>query len=296
MIKNGHYIKDTPDQDYLLECFDYNKDTGALVRKRRPLHHFKDIQTCNKWNGCNADRIVYSKGKDGYIRVNLDDSNYKAHRLIWKMYYGVEPDCYLDHINGNKEDNRIENLRDIDNTQNQRNITKLGVRNKSGYTGVSFNKDVGKWKSELRDGEGVVFLGYYFTKEEAALERELKAVELYGEEFYYANEKNKILLEELKTKAENLKTTILLPKIRSTVTNKLGYNGVEQTKGGRFRAAFAKQGCGCFDTVEEAALAYEYKLIEVYGKLCLLYNSLANSSLLFNTKALNILYDIGFSL
>lgn len=70
-----------------------------------------------------------------------------AHRIIWEMVYGECPDV-IDHINGDKHDNRLVNLRNVDRAENMRN-RKLNKRNKSGINGVSTRKD-GKWLVVIR--------------------------------------------------------------------------------------------------------------------------------------------------
>ena len=261
---SNNRLNELPEQNYLLECFRYDEETGKLYWKERPRYHFDSpigAYRSNRYFNKEAGSLT-----NGYLLIRLDGKRYQAHRVIWMIVKGTEPNGFIDHINGNKLDNIIENLRDVSCGENNVNRHKLRKDNTTGYLGVVYLEITDTYHASIQYCGKSISIGRYKYLEEAALAYQLKYLELYGEEFYYANEKNKILLEELKTKAENLKTTILLPKIRSTVTNKLGYNGVEQTKGGRFRASLAKQGCGCFDTVEEAALAYEYKLIEVYGR------------------------------
>ena len=264
-IFNPSAPKDLPTQQYLQECFRHDEETGKLYWRFRPEHHFKNLVGSER-SSRYFNKEVGSSNSTRYLTVILDDKRYRLHRIIWKMYYGVEPPNIIDHINGVRNDNRICNLRGVNLSQNNINRSKLGENNTTGYVGVTYSKKTDSYLASIQHYGKNIIIGRYKYLEEAAYARELKCLELYGEEFYYRNENKKILIEELKVKVENLKLTKLIPKIRSTITNKLGYNGVEQTKGGRFRASFAKQGCGCFDTVEEAALAYEYKLIEVYGR------------------------------
>ena len=54
---------------------------------------------------------------DGYIAIGLDYAEYKAHRLIWKWHHGTDP-AILDHVNGIRHDNRIENLQEVTNREN----------------------------------------------------------------------------------------------------------------------------------------------------------------------------------
>ena len=189
------------------------------------------------------------------------------------MINGKDPEYFLDHIDGDKTNNRIENLRDTTHEENNINYHRLQSNNTTGYSGVYYVEGSDNYSAYIGYDNKKIHIGKYKHPEEAALARELKRIELYGEEFYYANEKNKILLEELKVKVEEInkeKDFSKIPKIRSTVTNKLGYNGVEQVSKNKFRAVATKDGvkypCGRYDTIEEAALAFEYKLIELYGR------------------------------
>ena len=78
----------------------------------------------------------------------INSKPYKAHRVIWKMVYGSDPH-YIDHINGDRTDNRISNLRSVTKAQNNRN-KRLRSDNKSGVTGVHWYNPRNKWRVDVR--------------------------------------------------------------------------------------------------------------------------------------------------
>jgi hypothetical protein len=123
-----------------------------------------------------ANKIEWRLSKAGYVSYRKGDARIMLHRLIAKT-----PEDYItDHINGNKLDNLISNLRVVTNKQN---VWNNGLRsdNLSGYRGVCFRKDRGTWTSEIK-AHGVKYrLGCYKTPEEAAVVYNRKAKELYGE-------------------------------------------------------------------------------------------------------------------
>ncbi|MFA6198823.1 MAG: HNH endonuclease [Bacteroidales bacterium] len=90
-------------QEYLKEHFNYNPETGEFLRKK--------------------NKIVKTIGKREYRKINIDGKFYKAHRLIWLYTYGTWPDDFIDHIDGDKHNNRIDNLRNATNSENQCNRT-----------------------------------------------------------------------------------------------------------------------------------------------------------------------------
>lgn len=71
----------------------------------------------------------------GYIQITIGGARYLAHRLAWFFEYGMWPSNQIDHINGNRSDNSIVNLRDVSNAENGRNAKRF-VTNRSGVTGV----------------------------------------------------------------------------------------------------------------------------------------------------------------
>lgn len=134
-------------QQELKELLDYNPETGIFTWKNASKRK--------------AGTSMYS----GYIRLNVNKKQYLAHRLIWLYVYGYFPK-YVDHINMNRSDNRLCNLREATNTQNQYN-KKLTKRNTSGIKGVSWFERDKNWRARLHVSGKLIHLGYFDSIEEA---------------------------------------------------------------------------------------------------------------------------------
>lgn len=119
----------------LQKVLDYDQKTGVFVwsKKRRGIKTGKPLGTDNGF---------------GYLRITVFGKSYYAHRLAWFYVYGVWPD-QIDHINGKKSDNRIENLRSVSLQQNAQNKIKAQKNNSSKVLGVSWNKKAKKWAAYI---------------------------------------------------------------------------------------------------------------------------------------------------
>lgn len=107
---------------------------------------------------------------EGYLRVRVHGKRYQAHRLAWLLSTGSWPSQQLDHINGQKTDNRIANLRECSNAQNMQNQGKSS-RNSSGVQGVSWDKRDKKWRSYICVNGTQIHIGLFETLEAAATAR-----------------------------------------------------------------------------------------------------------------------------
>lgn len=162
---------------YLNECFNYNPETGDLTWKSRPKSHFRTVKGCNIFNGQSAGKVagnsVNLNGKvyrTVYISFQNSGSRILQHRIAWSIFYGCEPVGVIDHINGNGEDNRIENLRDVTMSGNHKN-KRLTKGSESGVMGVSFMKSKGKWRARI-NSDGVEYhLGLFENIEDATAAR-----------------------------------------------------------------------------------------------------------------------------
>jgi HNH endonuclease len=151
-------MKTLPTQDYLLSILTYDKETGNLTR-----------------NGS----VVGIPNKNGYKVIRIDMILYYQHRIIYKMIHNQEPDS-IDHINMDKSDNRIENLRSCTMSQNHMNRPAYSS-NKLGIKGVI--KVGNRYKASICKNRESYYLGYFDTPELAHNAYIKKAIEIFGE-FY----------------------------------------------------------------------------------------------------------------
>lgn len=96
------------------------------------------------------------------------------------QYYGKWPEKWIDHIDGNKQNNDVNNLREVNKTQNAWN-SKEFINNKSGHKGVIWNKARQKWQAYITANKKTTHLGLYESFQEACEVRELWEDMLFGE-------------------------------------------------------------------------------------------------------------------
>lgn len=155
------YYSDKYHKDKLHNLITYNQETGEFLTPSGKL------------------KSIYFDSK-GYAFVSVKGKKLLAHRLAWALTHGECPKMHIDHIDGNKANNRISNLRICTHNQNQHN---QGIRktNKSGFKGVSWMKSVNKWQAQICSNSKVKHLGFYSSPEDAAKAYDLAAIEIHGE-------------------------------------------------------------------------------------------------------------------
>ena len=133
------------------------------------------------WTSNNKEAFTY-KGKRGYkVSTYTDETTRRtllAHRVAWAIFYGHEPIGQIDHINGDKTDNRITNLRCVTNQENSKN-TKVRKTNKSGVTGVYRHSKCDLWVAQITVDGKTHHIGSYNCIDEAKKARK-QAEETFG--------------------------------------------------------------------------------------------------------------------
>lgn len=154
--------------EVLKQHLDYVPGTGIFTRRMqaRGRKHFVGARAGSMSHGYR------------YIRVCIN--RYAEHHLAWLYVYGVWPSTELDHVNGDKGDNRIENLREASRGQNMANA---GVprTNKSGMKGVFFDAKHQHWLASMTVEKKTRYIGIYDTFEEAAKARRAAFTKQFGE-------------------------------------------------------------------------------------------------------------------
>jgi hypothetical protein len=117
----------------------------------------------------------------GYLRISIHKKLFLAHRLAWYLTTKKDPGfLQIDHINGNRLDNRISNLRAATSSQNGRN-RKVNSNNTSGFKGVYYHKKARKWTAQIKSHGRSHYLGYFDTPELAHMAYGKAAAELHGD-------------------------------------------------------------------------------------------------------------------
>jgi hypothetical protein len=147
-----------PPLDRVKELLDYDQNTGVFVwRAYRGGTAF-------------AGSIAGGINTSGHRQIKIDMQQYVAHRLAWYLVTGKEPVNEIDHINGNRDDNRYENLREATDAQNAQNRT-VQINNKSGVKGVCWYPRRSMWNAYITAFGARKTIGYFKSIEEAASAR-----------------------------------------------------------------------------------------------------------------------------
>lgn len=156
--------------------FTYDKKLGVLRwRKDRvaPLRNHVSIKA-------KKGDIAGWVNDSGYRIIMFGGKKHRATKLIWLLRYHKLPEFEIDHRNGLRCDDRLSNLREATSHQNKCN-TKLRSDNASGYKGVCWSKQQGKWRATIKTDKKQVHLGFYDDVKQAAKAYQLAAPKYHGE-------------------------------------------------------------------------------------------------------------------
>lgn len=159
----------------------YEPETGKLFwLPRTEETGGKRFRQFNK-QFAGKEALYGNSGSHGYRMGAIFNRQYLTHRVVWALVNGAWP-SRIDHINGDKTDNRIANLRVATASENARNCA-LSPRNKSGVVGVNWAKHAGKWRAAIYTKSGHRHLGYFSDIKSAADARKVAE----REEGYHPN-------------------------------------------------------------------------------------------------------------
>lgn len=162
--------KALPPSEELQKLLVYDQLTGQLFWKPRPIEHFTKASRGRTWNTRFAGTpALIIKSQRGYLTGSLNSQRVYAHRVIWKLVHGTEP-AEIDHINGDRHDNRLSNLRAVDRTTNGRNLARKS-NNTSGVNGVYWIKRDRVWGAFGKIDRKMFTIGRYATLNEASAAR-----------------------------------------------------------------------------------------------------------------------------
>jgi hypothetical protein len=162
-------MRPIPSISDLRELFSYDPVTGVLTYR---------ISKPGNWKIIKGRRASTFNKINGYRAVGINKFSYPEHRIVFAIFHGRWPQGQIDHINGVRDDNRIENLREATRSQNNQN--KAPNKNKSSK-GIRFYEATQKWQVRIRLNKISYCLGCYSDKKTAQETYNQKAKELFGE-------------------------------------------------------------------------------------------------------------------
>jgi len=159
------------------ELLDYDPATGAFIWRVRP----ETAKHVRSWNAKYAGTLAGGQPKKGrYVKFPIDGKFYSAHRVAWLIHYGNEPAEQVDHRDGERSNNAIENLREATRAQNCRNA-KRPRTNTSGHKGVQWSKSSQTWRARIKVDGKLIGLGHYKDIDAAAAAYAQAAKKHHGE-------------------------------------------------------------------------------------------------------------------
>lgn len=160
----------TPEE--IEELLSYDPETGILTWKvDRMVGMYRNVVGAKA--GDEAGGVCKTHG---YRFIKVNGRKYRSHRLAWLLHYGEWPEHQIDHINGDRADNRIENLRSVTNQQNGQAAHTPRKNVSSKYRGVYWYKSKRKWRAQIETDGKRKHIGYFDSELEAARAYDLAAI------------------------------------------------------------------------------------------------------------------------
>ena len=152
-------------------ALDYDPATGALTWRCLPPSGFESHKAFTVWGSKYPGKLALTaKNKNGYLTGKFKGKFLSAHRAAYACMLGRWPDDLIDHIDGNKENNKWENLRPVTRAENNANRARM-ANNTSGAVGVHWDKKCDRWVSKIRGS----VIGFHKSWADAVTARKLAA-------------------------------------------------------------------------------------------------------------------------
>ena len=167
--KNGERIQNI---EYLKECFGLTED-NVLYLKQRPKYHFRSYNAWERYNATVENKTeldIDAVNIGGYKVIRLNSISYVLHRVKYQLFLDrlLDDSELVDHIDRNKTNNSIDNLRVVDASVNAQNRSLLSTNKTSKFKGVHWDKDKQKWVAKIKYKSKTIYIGAFDVEEHAA--------------------------------------------------------------------------------------------------------------------------------
>jgi len=159
--RSGQMPKPLPEISLLRQLIDYNPTSGQFIWAYRPVTMFGREWKYHQWNNTHAGKECFITPRGaGYLGGCVLGVKLKSHRVAWALHHGSWPIYDIDHINHDRTDNRIANLRHVHRSENNKNRPPQ-KNNRSGFVGIAWNPECRKWKCDIGHEGANVYLGVH---------------------------------------------------------------------------------------------------------------------------------------
>ena len=148
------------DHNLVRRIIDFCPSSGVLTWKVRGDDMFSSVRVARSWNSrYSGSQAFTTVSKFGYLQGSINGKNYQAHRVAYAHFYGLDSFGFVDHIDGVKTNNSIENLRIVTHHQNMQNVKKH--EDGRSMKGAYWRHDMMKWESKIMANGVLHRLGFH---------------------------------------------------------------------------------------------------------------------------------------